>query len=220
MTHLKLKHLLVLFLAAPLIGCPPKGVEQTGPMTSEHSPNIRSKIQFPSPDPTQSLSSAEEGFSFMLESILFGFQPNQSLDDLLSLLLKSKQEPKVYSDFSEQFFENQIVVRTDSPVLGTRYFHGIYLSVDQKLIPSHLSFETNVKFEEALAAIEKIISKEKRITDQSDLDSGNSAWSLTERYRLRAKKLVSDDLIDHPTNAYTKDDIGTVVVSVERLRDL
>jgi len=227
----KLNYLIILSFAAALLGCPPNGLQET--QTAPSRAATKAKIEKNRSEskevtlgdgsllrPSEELFTAKDGFLFMLKSIVFAAQPGRSLGDLINLLAKSDQNPRVYTDPSQRFFENQVVVRTDQPMVGTRYFHGIYFSLGDQLIPSHLSFETNLGFDEAIEIVKSLSVTGKKITDEEDFSNGHIGWNFESDYEIRIKKLVSDDLIGHPNNAYTIDDIGIVVLTIERKHDL
>ena len=143
-------------------------------------------------------------------------QGQRSYADLLSYREKSHQEPVVAKD-SNPATGDMMVVRTKSPLPGTRYFHAQYFNDENGVpFPQHMSFEFRPGVQsmaEAIAYVQRTFSGLKSPVIQKD---DFIKWDLDGDYVVWIKKMAAQDLRDDPFNAYTSSDVGTVRVAVEQ----
>jgi hypothetical protein len=147
---------------------------------------------------------------------LFQFtQPDVPLKDLVQYLESSRQQPLVTRNSNAATGE-MAIIRTESPLPGTRYFHAQYFADENnQSFVQHMSFEfqpSESAMNDAIAAVQRSfpnLSAPER--QQSDFVQ----WNLKNGYIVWVKKMAAADLQDNPFNAYTKADIGTVRVAVE-----
>ena len=143
-------------------------------------------------------------------------QGQRSYADLLSYLEKSHQEPVVAKD-SNPATGDMMVVRTKSPLPGTRYFHAQYFNDENgNPFPQHMSFEFrpgSQSMAEAIAYVQRTFSGLKSPVIQKE---DFIKWDLDGDYVVWIKKMAAQDLKDDPFNAYTSSDVGTVRVAVEQ----
>ncbi len=143
-------------------------------------------------------------------------RPEVGLSDLTAFLSSTTQKPLVAKQSNPDTGEMSIV-RTDNPLLGTRYFHAQYFKdeSDQTFL-QHMSFEFKPgesAMAEAVAAVRKAFPS---LTNPPLVNSPSFVkWALDEKYIVWIKKLEAADLRDNPFNAYTSNDVGTVRVAVE-----
>lgn len=136
--------------------------------------------------------------------------------ELLEALEKSKQSPLATRE-SDADIGDMTIVRTESPPVGTRYFHAQYVGPQAK--PGnlqHISFE----FKAGPTAMENVIQylkkdlalEQKPILERPDF----MKWNLGDGQVLWVKKLSLADLNEHdPFNAYAPEDVGTIRVAIE-----
>lgn len=142
---------------------------------------------------------------------------SRAFEDFIRYLADSGQQPRVYKE-SAVVLGDIYIVRTESPPPGTRYFHAIYEEEENgELVMRHMSFDYRAgekSFKEAVQAIEKAFPDGKK-RDREGSVSDFFVWELPDGYVVWVKKMVNDDIIDHPINAYTEDDLGTIKVAIE-----
>lgn len=137
------------------------------------------------------------------------------LNDLLQELVRTGQEPLVARDSNPDTGE-MLVVRTKSPLPGTRYFHAQYFTDENgERFVQHMSFEykpSPTAMAEAVAMVERNFSDLSRpIVQREDYVK----WKKGHDYVVWVKKMNPSDLRDDPFNAYTISDNGTIRVAVE-----
>ncbi|WP_413291468.1 hypothetical protein [Bdellovibrio sp. HCB337] len=140
---------------------------------------------------------------------------DNKLEDLIENLKKTNQEPYMVRD-TNKYTGEMIIVRTKSPLPGTRYFHAQYFQdEDKSRFPQHMSFEFRPHAEamdQAIAAVRESFpnlgNPEQQATDfiQWDLGNGHVLW---------IKRLGYEDIEENPFNAYTEADLGSIRVAVE-----
>jgi len=137
------------------------------------------------------------------------------LKNLVEGLQKSGQEPLVVRDANPDTGE-MIIVRTKSPLPGTRYFHAQYFTGEGgERFVQHMSFEFKPgpqSMSEAIASVEKTFPNLSRPKVKRE---DYVQWSLDRDYIVWVKKMSLADLRDDPFNAYSAADNGTIRVAVE-----
>lgn len=147
---------------------------------------------------------------------LFQFtRPDSRLADLVQYLDSSRQQPLVTHN-SNPDSGDMVIVRTKSPLPGTRYFHAQYFSDENNnSFVQHMSFEFKpgpTAMNDAVSAVEKAFPD----LPSPKIQNGNFVqWDVPGGYVLWIKKMQSNDLQDDPFNAYTDEDVGTVRVAME-----
>ncbi len=141
-------------------------------------------------------------------------KPAVRLKDLVQQLDKDGQAPLVTHDSNEATGE-MAIVRTQSPLPGTRYFHAQFFNDgDYNSFAQHISFEYRPSpsaLKEAIASIRRTFSLGEPEVSREDY----AKWKLDDGHIIWVKKMAHEDLKDDPFNAYTEADIGTVRVAVE-----
>lgn len=138
-----------------------------------------------------------------------------TLNDVIEDLEKRKMEPLLLKD-SNPHTGTMYVLRTDSPIPGTRYFHAQYFT-DDKREPylQHMSFDVQPKpnaFQESISAIKKIFGNlQAPIIKKKDF----IMWPWKKGYNVWIQQLDKDDLSGDPYNAYAANDVGTIKIAVE-----
>lgn len=180
------------------------------------STSAAGKPTLPSPtsaatQPQKDLESLED-----MSRTLFQFtRPESRLVDLVQYLESSRQQPQVTHDSNPDTGE-MVIVRTRSPLPGTRYFHAQYFSDENnKSFVQHMSFEFKpgpTAMNDALNAVENAFPN---LPDPKVRKGDFIQWEVPGGYVLWIQKMKSQDLQDDPFNAYTEKDVGTIRVAME-----
>jgi hypothetical protein len=166
---------------------------------------------------TASLQNRIEDSLNNMTATLYAFaQGHNDINSLLEYLKSSHQDPFVVDD-SNDVTGTMTIVRTNSPLPGTRYFHAQYFEDEnrQKFV-QHMSFEFKPgvhAMEEAMASVEKSFT---HLGQPSTRKADFVQWTLPDGYVLWIKKLNARDLADNPFNAYSRGDVGTIRIAVEQ----
>ncbi len=141
-------------------------------------------------------------------------QPNITLKDLVDYLESNRQEPLTTRN-SNPYTGEMAIVRTQSPLPGTRYFHAQYFNgEDGEAFVQHMSFEYKPgpsAMADAVAAVQRAFS----LGSPEAEHEGYVQWALKNGYIIWVKKMAPEDLKDDPFNAYTAEDAGTIRVAIE-----
>lgn len=159
--------------------------------------------------PNEELTSLENLSSVLAQA------DHSSLTNLLEQLQKSGQQPLLVRDANPDSGE-MFIVRTKSPLPGTRYFHAQYFTgEDGQRFVQHMSFEFKPgpdAMEAAIATVEKSFTNLTRpLTKRSDYVK----WGMNDKYIVWVKKMTAAELKDDPFNSYSLNDEGTIRVAVE-----
>ncbi len=177
---------------------------------------------FPNPMTQPSTSSEREPASEELNALvdmsrsLFQYtRPESQIEDLIRYLETSRQQPQIFRDSNEQTGD-LLIVRTRSPLPGTRYFHAQYFSDknDQHFL-QHMSFEFRPGDKSLPSVIASLQSTFSGLPAPKIKKEGYVQWDAGHGYILWAKKMELADLQDDPFNSYTLDDAGTIRVAIE-----
>ncbi len=142
-------------------------------------------------------------------------QPAFSLKGLLEDLQRTGQQPLVVRDDNPDSGE-MLIVRTKSPLPGTRYFHAQYFTDESgDRFVQHMSFEFKPgadSMSEAIASVERNFAGLSRpVVQRADYVK----WKLDNHYIVWVKKMAAADLQEDPFNSYSLSDDGTIRVAVE-----
>lgn len=151
-----------------------------------------------------------------MTKVLFTFSRSDSLiTDLTSFLSSSQQKPLVARQTNSDTGE-MLIVRTNNPLPGTRYFHAQYFTDENsQTFLQHMSFEVRPGSSAMAEAIAAIHTAFPSLPNPTVKTPGFVKWSIDEKYIVWVKQLTSTDLKDNPFNAYTENDVGTVRVAIE-----
>lgn len=138
-----------------------------------------------------------------------------TLNDVIDDLEKRNMEPVLLTDANDHT-GTMYVLRTESPLPGTRYFHAQYFT-DGKKEPflQHMSFDVKPEktaFQDSIAAIKKIFGKLQAPTINK---KGFVMWPWKNGYNIWVQKMEKEDLEGDPFNAYAANDEGTIKIAVE-----
>ena len=141
--------------------------------------------------------------------------PGQTMENLVNFLSNSEQDPLVMRD-SNPFTGDMLIVRTKSPLPGTRYFHAqFFTDSNGHEYLQHVSFEFRpgpMAMPEAIRAVEDGCGSLSKPTFQKDRFQ---QWDLGHGYVIWIRRLDQNDLQNNPFNAYTDDDLNTIRVAIE-----
>ncbi len=167
------------------------------------------------PAQTKSSSPSEIASLNEMASIVSQFtQPDHPLTELVDRLQKSGQEPKIFRDANSETGE-MIIVRGDSPLPGTRYFHAQYFTDDAgERFVQHMSFEFKPA-PDAMAAAISAVEKNFNVSSPTHRREDYVRWKLGDHKIVWVKRLSDDDMAHDPFNAYSAADRGAVRLAVE-----
>lgn len=142
-------------------------------------------------------------------------QPSFTLNGLLEDLQRSGQQPLVVHDENPDSGE-MLIVRTKSPLPGTRYFHAQYFTDESgERFVQHMSFEFKPgadSMSEAISTVERNFAGLSRpVVQRPDYVK----WKLDNHYIVWIKRMAAADLQEDPFNSYSLSDDGTIRVAVE-----
>jgi hypothetical protein len=172
----------------------------------------------PAAVPNVSSSSSNELRSLdeMLATVAGSAREELPLKGLVERLQKSGQDPRVIRD-SNPYSGEMIVVRADTPLEGTRYFHAQYfVGEDGQPFVQHMSFEfkpSPTAMSDAMAAVAKTFPN---LSPPTHVRDGYARWKLDDGHILWVKSLNADDVAHDPFNAYSPKDLGAVRVAYEQ----
>lgn len=149
-------------------------------------------------------------------SILKDFATRQTRSDaLIEKLQDLEVEPLVMND-ENPYTGSMKIVRSRSPMPGTRYFHAQYFDNEQnEEYVQHMSFEFRPG-KQSFEAVKKSIELAFELKDPIEDKEGFISWRQGEDYIVWIKKMDKNDIQkDDPFNAYNKQDVGTIRVAKE-----
>lgn len=153
-----------------------------------------------------------------MSKLLFEFsQLHRSVKDLVSYLEQTHQQPLVVANENEDTGK-MTIVRTQSPLPNTRYFHAQFFSSESgEELCQHMSFEyksSPTALSEALAAMTDSFPG---LSGPTRSTADFTEWNLGDGYTAWCKRLQATDLEDDPFNSYAKDgsDVGTIRCAIE-----
>lgn len=166
-------------------------------------------------EPRPGMTPEEESLQKMVTGLAKYYQ-GPSFDSLIRDLQESGQEPFIARDKNEYTGELSIV-RTKSPFPGTRYFHAQYFT-DEKgdRYLQHMSFEFRPGPKALESARQAVYNAFPGIGSPSKEIEGFMEWKLNTGFTVWIKKMELENLDpQHPFNAYSKKDVGTIRVAIE-----
>lgn len=138
-----------------------------------------------------------------------------SLDHVIRDLDDNSFRPHLLTD-SNPYTGHLMVLRTESPLPGTRYFHGQYfLDKNNRPFLQHMSFDIQASpagFEDAIGIVKNIFGK---LPKPSLHKKDFIMWPWKNGYNIWVQKLSFDQLKGDPYNAYESADAGTIKIALE-----
>lgn len=174
----------------------------------------------PSLPPSAPLTAAETASATaslkQMTSLLAAYTTQEKkLDELMAFLTQSQQEPYQIRD-KNKYTGELIIVRTKSPLPGTRYFHAQYfVDEDKGPFAQHISFEFRKSPEAMEQAIQLVRETYPDLGAPMEESRDFIQWELPHGYVVWVKRLDQQDITNNPFNAYAPDDIGTIRVAIE-----
>ncbi len=159
--------------------------------------------------------SPEVSLKQMTTTLFEAITQEQSYDRLISSLQRERQDPILIKQ-SNSYTGELNIIRTKSPLPGTRYFHAQYFT-DEK----GERYAQNITFEykpgpQAMDEAKRAVQSSFNSIGQPTLNRADFIkWELPSGYNVWIKKLTLEDLSDDPFNAYSPEDVGTIQVTVE-----
>jgi hypothetical protein len=143
------------------------------------------------------------------------YQPN--LKKTLDLLHSIKTNPTYFQDTNSST-GTMHVIRTESPLPGTRYFHAQFFS-DQTKDPflQHISFEIPPGPSSFQLAARILKQNFTGLSLQPEIQKeGFILWKWKDGFNVWVLRLGKDHLLGDPFNAYEAKDEGTIRIAVEK----
>lgn len=158
---------------------------------------------------------ARRSLDVMSRLLSKAFAPDATMDQVFRELKATGQKPFITRSGSSATGSLRIM-RTKSPLPGTRYFHAQYFTDEQgKVFPQHMSFEFRPG-PHSLQEAAQAAAKNFRLGKPSERKADFIQWDLDDDYVLWIKKKSAADLQDDPFNAYDPvKDAGTTQMAVE-----
>jgi hypothetical protein len=151
-----------------------------------------------------------------MTTVLFQYtSAEERLEDLVDDLKSSGQDPFLVRDKNKHTGE-MIIVRTKSPLPGTRYFHAQYFTDEaQHTFAQHMSFEFRPSPEAMNQAIQTVQEAFPNLDPPTDESRDFIQWDLDHGYVVWIKRLGPADIQGNPFNSYSEDDIGSIRIAIE-----
>ncbi len=202
-------HVEAAILAAPV--APPRQILTAQPVEIKAAAaRIATKLPAKSKSRHVALQSLATMTSVMSE---FGRNAH-SMDDLVRFLDDSKSRPLVAKDVSPYVGEMDLI-RTRSPLPGTRFFTAQYSGSGDERVLSQMSFDLEAS-PTALSEATQSLREAFKVSGEPQMKSKDQVvFDLGNGYLASARKMTWDDLKDSPTNAYGKNDVGTIRVTMQ-----
>ena len=182
------------------------------------APQVAAPVSTPAPlarVPAAASTDELRSLETLGQTLAYAVDPAHSLNRLLEDMVKSQQQPLVVRDANPDTGE-MMIVRTKSPLPGTRYFHGQYFTgEDGAPFVQHMSFEYKPGPDSMAAAVATVERSFPNLSRPVVQRPDYVKWQLDERYIIWVKKMEMDDLENDPFNSYSLDDKGTIRVAVE-----
>jgi hypothetical protein len=205
--------------AAPLAAKPVAGAAATGaavaplgtsPQTFATQPVAGDAAAAASPQSTEQAS-----LKVMVKTLCTFAVGQKNLDDLVGHLKSNDEDPVIVRD-SIPYTGDMIIIRTNHPPDGTRYFHAQYFEgKGGKQFPQHMSFEFKPgpdAMKQVTSAVQDSCEGLGRPRSQKD---DFVEWDRGNGYVMWIKRLGPQDLENNPFNAYTAEDAGSIRVAIE-----
>lgn len=141
--------------------------------------------------------------------------PHFSLTDVIDDLDSKKMEPLLLKE-SNPHTGTMYVLRTESPLPGTRYFHAQYFeNKNREPYLQHMSFDVKPDrnaFQNAIRTVKSIFSN---LSAPKIVKPDFIMWPLRNGYNVWIQRLHQDQLAGDPYNAYDSNDAGTIKIALE-----
>lgn len=141
--------------------------------------------------------------------------PHFSLTDVIDDLESKKMDPQLLKE-SNPHTGTMYVLRTESPLPGTRYFHAQYFeNKNREPYLQHMSFDVKPErnaFQNAIRTVKSIFSN---LSAPKIVKPDFIMWPLRNGYNVWIQRLQQDQLAGDPYNAYDSDDVGTIKIALE-----
>lgn len=139
----------------------------------------------------------------------------KKMEDFVKELKESAQEPFLVRDRNEETGD-MIIVRTKSPLPGTRYLHAQYFTDEnQHTFAQHLSFEYRASPQAMVQAIQTVQEIFPHLDQPAYETRDFIQWDLEDGYVIWIKRLGPEDIQENPFNFYSAADIGSIRIAVE-----
>ncbi len=123
----------------------------------------------------------------------------------------------MFVDEGSDSLGSTVVVRTHDALAGTRYLHAQFAGEKNKTdFLQHVSFQIRPgqnSFQKVVEILEQVLPKNKTLKERS---SDYVLYNTDDGYVAWAKIADREDLKSNKYNASSKEDIGTVIVTIEQ----
>lgn len=152
-------------------------------------------------------------------TVLKGFyRARNPVRPLMDYLEKAGQTPVLTRNYNDETGE-LVIVRTNTPAPGTRYFHTqAFRDENGVQFIQHMSFEFKPG-ERSMSAAKSTLQETFQV-EKPDMETSEFVqWQLPDGYTLWMKKLNKEDIADMAEdefNAYSPEDVGAIRVAIEQ----
>lgn len=138
-------------------------------------------------------------------------------DKFMRLIKTLGLQPK-YMDEGNNALGSMVTVRTQNSLEGTRYLHAQFIGEKKNAdLVEHVSFQIRPgtdSFEKAVGILNQVLPKNKTVKENGP---GYVLYNTADGYVAWVKvSTTRDDLKTNKYNASSKEDIGTVIVTIEQ----
>jgi len=153
-----------------------------------------------------------EAMSYLLKHYAFN---SYSVGEIINHLKEKNMNPILLKE-SNPYTGTMHVVRTESPLPNTRYFHAQFFEdQDSKSYLQHMSFDIKPGAQAFETAIQTVKSIFTHLRAPQIVKPNFIMWSLNNGYNLWIQRLQPHQLSGDPYNAYDARDNGTVKIALE-----
>lgn len=157
-----------------------------------------------------------ESISIITKALGRTLSQKMNSTEFMKLLTDLKLKPK-FMDQGSSALGSFISIRTNNTLDGTRYIHAQFTGEHKKAdYLQHFSFQIRPgsdSFEQANKLLNQILPKNRTIKESYN---DYALYSTSDGYVAWVKIADIDDLRSNKYNAYSPDDVGSIIVTVEQ----
>ncbi len=171
-------------------------------------------------DPTQELNEVQARRSLKFQfTVLNGFYRGKNpVGALVDYLEKAGQHPVLTRSYNEYTGE-MVIIRTNSPFRGTRYFHvQAFTDENGDQFIQHMSVEFRPG-KNALSEAQAMAQEIFKVAEPRNSTKDFKEWELPGGYVLWMKQFNKNDIADMADdefNTYSVEDVGAVRIAIEQ----
>lgn len=157
-----------------------------------------------------------ESISLITKAVGQALSKKMNSTDFMKLLTQLSLKPK-FMDQGNSALGSFVTIRTHNTLDGTRYIHAQFTGEHQKAdYLQHFSFQIRPgsdSFEQANKLLNQVLPKDRKIKESYN---DYTLYTTADGYVAWVKIANSEDLRSNKYNAYSAEDIGSVIVTIEQ----